>query len=227
MGRSILDLLFPRFCLGCGYLGTYVCAHCEMGMKKINTPICFYCKKPSLLGLTHPRCRQQKGIDGFLSHYLYNGLFKKILQESKYKGAYSVLQSLLEFPKPNLSHILNKWNDIYSPYVISVPLHPKRIRERGFNQSDIIAKKYFNSNMLAQTHFLQRTINTDHLANIGNKNKRKQHIRDAFVCDKKYIPKHIILVDDVITSGATIIECSKVLKERGAQTVLAFSLAEG
>jgi len=227
METPILELLFPRFCVGCGYVGTYVCPSCESKMKKIQTPCCFYCGKPSFLGLTHPNCRRREGIDGHLSLYLYDGIFKKALQESKYKGAYAVFATLLAFPQQNIFQYLDEWNSLFNPSIISVPLHPQRVRERGFNQSDIIVEQYFNNKRFLKASLLKRTINTDHLANIGDKNKRKQHIRSAFTFVGKNVPRAVLLVDDVMTSGSTVLECSKTLKKSGVQIVLAFSLAKG
>lgn len=225
MKTPLLELLFPRFCVGCGYVGTYICSSCELKMKRVKKTHCFYCDKSSLFGLTHPQCKHKNGIDAHLSLYLYGGLFKKLLQESKYKGAHVVLSTLLAFPQENILYNLNKWIGLFKPLIVSIPLHPQRIKERGFNQSEIIAKKYFSG--FIGTRIIDRTINTDHLANIGNKNKRRNHIRRAFTFIGNTIPKAVLLVDDVITSGSTMLECSKILKENGIQTVLAFSLAKG
>jgi len=110
---------------------------------------------------------------------------------------------------------------------MSVPLHAQRIKERGFNQSDIITDIYSGMVGIPTGVFLERVINTDHLAAIGDKNKRKLHIHGAFKYRGVSPPSAVLLVDDVITSGSTILECSRTLKENGVQTVLAFSLAKG
>ncbi|MFH0773534.1 MAG: double zinc ribbon domain-containing protein [bacterium] len=227
MKTAVIELLFPRFCLGCGYVGEYICGGCEKGMKKIKKTACFYCGRPSLFGLTHPRCKKTKGIDGHLSLYTYDGLFKKLLQETKYKGAHLIMNTLLSFPQQPLFHDLNKWNNLFDPLVVSVPLHPQRIRERGFNQVDIITKHYFSDSHFLKGTILKRTVNTEHLANMKSKNKRKKHIHDAFKFTADTVPEAVLLVDDVITTGSTILECAKIVKESGVQIVLAFSLAKG
>ena len=227
MRDEFLDLFFPRFCLGCGYIGTYLCPSCQSKMKKIKKAHCFYCEKPSLFGLTHPGCKQQKGIDGYLSLYLYEGLFKKLLHESKYKGAYEVLHGLLKFFQNRLFQDLNKWSSLFQPKIVAIPLHPQRVRERGFNQSEIITSHYFTHLNFTSAELLKRTINTTHLANIEDKNIRKKIIRGAFTFIENSFPDAVLLVDDVVTSGSTILECSKTLKDNGVQTVLAFSLAKG
>lgn len=227
MGSPVFESLFPRFCIGCGYVGTYICPICEERMKKIKKPVCFYCNRPSILGLTHPRCHQENGVDGHLSLYLYDGLFKRLLLESKYKGAYLILMSLLSFSQPYLLLNLQKWSHLFNPTMMSVPLHIRRIRERGFNQSDFIVKTYSKYAGIATGTFLERVVNTGHLATIISKNKRKHHIQGAFKYIGGHPPQTALLVDDVITSGSTVLECSRTLKENGVRTVLTFSLAKG
>jgi competence protein ComFC len=225
MGNSLLEILFPRFCIGCGYVGTYVCQTCESKMKRIKRSGCFYCEKPSPFGLTHPGCKRKNGIDGYISLYLYNGIFKKILQESKYKGARLVLETLLSFPQNTLQQDIKKWNYLYKPVFTYVPLHRQRERERGFNQSEIIINMLFPQ--YEKKILLKRINNTAHLAHINDKNERKKHIKGAFSYINSAHPETAVVVDDVITSGATLLECVKEMKENGVQTVLAFSLAKG
>lgn len=227
MESPLLDLFFPRFCLGCGYVGSYVCPSCEAKIKRVNETRCFYCGRPSLLGFTHPGCWRKRGVDGYLSLYTYGGLFKKLLQTSKYKGSHLVFKSLLAYPQHALLQTLLQWNNLFGVAIVCVPLHPQRMRERGFNQSDLIADRYFNNPCFVKKNLLKRVINTEHLANLKNERERKRHIRGAFAFIGEKAPSAALLVDDVITSGSTILECSKVLKENGVQTVLAFSLAKG
>lgn len=226
MGNFIMELLFPRFCVGCGYLGTYVCPLCETKLERVKKNRCYYCDKASPFGLTHPGCKKKDGIDGHLSLYLYTGLFKKILHESKYKGAYHILTTLLSFNKLHIWREILMWKQLFSPLVVSVPLHPNRLKQRGFNQSEIIAEKYTTMG-LNKGNCLLRVDDTPHLANIKNKNTRKHQIRGAFKFEGEHVPPAVLLVDDVVTSGATLLECAKTLKQKGVQTVLTISLAKG
>ncbi len=196
-------------------------------MRVERSPVCFYCEKPSLLGLTHPRCKRNRGIDGFLSLYLYDGLFKKLLLAAKYKGSYKILETLLMYSVKKAAVKIGKWSELFKASVISVPLHPKRIKERGFNQSDYIADMCTQGGKLKRDINLVRMINTPHLAPIIDKQERKKKIKNAFQYKGTNPPNTVILVDDVITSGSTILECAKALKEKGVRTVLAFSLAKG
>lgn len=222
-----MELFFPRFCVGCGYLGTYVCNSCETALERVKKNSCYYCDKASPFGLTHAGCKKKDGIDGHLSLYLYTGLFKKILHESKYKGAHQVLTTLLSFNELYKQREILIWKQLFSPLVVSVPLHTNRLKQRGFNQSEIIAEKYITTGGFHKGDCLLRVGNTPHLANITDKNVRKHQIKGAFKFTGEYIPRSVMLVDDVITSGATLLECAKTLKQKGVQTVLTISLAKG
>lgn len=226
MKSFIMELFFPRFCVGCGYLGTYVCHSCETALERVKKNSCYYCDKASPFGLTHPGCKKKDGIDGHLSLYLYTGLFKKILHESKYKGAHQVLTTLLSLNELCKQREILIWKQLFSPLVVSVPLHTNRLKQRGFNQSEIIAEKFTSAGFTIGSCLL-RVGDTPHLANIKNKNTRKHQIRSAFKFKGEYIPRSVVLVDDVITSGATLLECAKTLKQKGVQTVLTISLAKG
>lgn len=226
MENLIVELLFPRFCIGCGYLGTYICGSCEEKMEKVKRNTCYYCEKPSLFGLTHPGCERKNGIDGNLSIYLYSGLFKIALHESKYKGAFNILKTLLSLCEQQKWREILMWKQLFNPLIMSVPLHINRLKQRGFNQSEIIAKRYELANNLVRSDYLSRVKDTLHLARIADKNIRKQQIKGAFEFVGDHIPHSIILVDDVITSGATILECAKTLKQKGVQIVLTISLAK-
>ena len=225
MRSQLLEVLFPRSCLGCGFLGLYICPRCEAAMKRVKKNQCFYCKKPSLFGLTHPGCKKKNGIDGYFALYHYHGLFTKIIQEAKYHHAFLVLKELLSFQQRQPPSTVSRWMSFFSPTIISVPLHPQREKERGFNQSDIICKQYFPQG--EDIPLLKRVINTPHLANLANGEARKKHIHKAFVCTQTTPPPAVLLVDDVSTSGATFSECGCTLKKAGVQVVLAFSLAQG
>ncbi len=227
MDSTLIELLFPRFCMGCGYLGTYVCGSCEEKMGKVKKTTCYYCEKLSPFGLTHPGCTRKNGIDGHISTYLYTGLFKKLLHESKYKGAYNILKTLLSLCGQHKWREILAWERLFSPLVVSVPLHPNRLKQRGFNQSEIIAEKYITTTGLDKGRCLVRVGDTPHLANITDKNVRKHQIKGAFKFNGEHIPRSVVLVDDVITSGATLLECTKTLKLKGVQTVLTISLAKG
>jgi ComF family protein len=111
--------------------------------------------------------------------------------------------------------------------VIPVPLHPKRLRERGFNQSLVLSRQVSNRfNIPLDFLTLRRTVHTEAQVKLSGR-KRRTNVRGAFeVTDKDRIKGHrIVLIDDVYTTGSTVTECSKVLMRNGAHEVAVLTLA--
>jgi len=225
--RGLLHPFFSPFCVGCGYVGLYICPSCEKKLKTTKSPRCFYCRKKSLLGLTHPQCKKKYGVDGFVSTYEYNALFKRIIHTVKYAGAYKVLEDLFRIPTPSIIEVFVRWNRL-APFVIQpVPLHAQKEKKRGFNQSDHISR--FCSYVTKQKilSLLQRQKDTVSQASLKDVNKRRSNMSGAFLVSQTNLPKNVLLVDDVVTTGSTVKECTKTLKMGGVQTVFVMSLAQG
>ncbi len=115
--------------------------------------------------------------------------------------------------------------DVFVP----VPLHPSRRRERGFNQSELLARDLsvnMNQGNLVHPNALARTRPTQQQAHL-NASERKANVRDAFTAEAKLVHgvRRIIIVDDVLTTGATLCECADALIRGGAQDAVALTLA--
>jgi len=224
---TIFDLLFPRRCFGCGYLGSYICPKCIKKLSLIDVQGCFYCKKKGLYGLTHPSCKRNNGIDGQITLFHYNNTLKKIIKGIKYSfiiaanrdlhyliGRHGGESTLFYKKKPRL-------------YIQPIPLSPEKEKNRGFNQADLIASSL--SVLLEKPKLsLLGKKKTIPQAQLGDKRKRQNNIRGAFFAKKSLrFPKEILLVDDVITTGSTIREATKALKQNGVEKVYVFSVAKG
>lgn len=223
---DLLGFLFPSFCLGCGALGSYICPACKKELKRKKEDTCLYCGKKSALGLTHIKCKKRGGLDGWTSMYKYDPSFKRVLVAAKYKKARLVLEELLK--QDNLLQYKNilRWRTLFSPIITPVPLHPQRLDERGFNQSSTIAKHIASRVGMPYEELLSREKNTPHLAQMNDSFKRKSTIKGAFRFVGKRVPESILLVDDVLTTGATMGESVRTLKKAGVKNVLGFSLAK-
>ncbi len=227
---GLIDFLFPRFCLGCSRPGAYICRRC---FKKLKTPkktYCLYCKKQSYLGLTHPGCLQKLYVDGALSLFSYYGLMIKIIKNVKYRLATAVFEELLNGIGPEYLDKLFAAKKLFLGATIqSTPLTKSKLKSRGFNQADMVAK-FFNRILgLEIGNYLVRVKEVLPQANLASSLQRHRNIRDSFKIrpGAKVKNKKIVLVDDVITSGATVKEAARVLKKGGAAKVYVLSLAQG
>lgn len=226
----LADLLFPKFCLGCGFLGAYICSNCQKKLNPIQKDSCLYCGKASLYGLTHPACRRDHGIDGYLSIFYYNNLLKSIIKSIKYRLATAVWKELCLVVEPDLLIKIKDYKKFINGqfYLVPIPLHPKRFRIRGFNQAKIIAQ-FFNRFLHEPTgEFLLRIKDTPSQAQLQNNKDRYVNMQGAFAVLPNVVEdKDIVLVDDVVTTGSTLKEAARVLKREGARRVFALTLAKG
>lgn len=225
---SILDVIFPKFCLGCGFLGQYLCQNCQKKLKYLNKDTCLYCEKNSYFGLTHPKCLKKNRLDGSLSLFYYNEFFKKIVKNIKYRLALDVWEELKKIIPPDRTEKINLFKKLKKDFFIQpIPLHKERLKERGFNQAQLIAD-YFNHYLnLPTIDALVRKKSTVSQAQTKTKQLRYGNLMGAFVVKTPVKNKNIILIDDVITSGATVKEATRALKKAGAQQVFCLTLAKG
>ena len=222
----ILDLLFPKFCVSCRKEGSFLCEPCTKSFVFL-APSCFVCKKRDLSGKTCPECLTKTRIRKFFAPFLYkNDVIRNAIHLYKYEGAKEFgdifggfIAEMLDFyefgPRQNM---------IFVP----IPLHRSRERERGFNQSEIIAEFLARRFGVALgTHALCRIKNTFPQIEMADDDRRRNNIANAFkvVIPEAIRKKTVILVDDVSTSGATLEETARVLKEAEAKSVWAAVIA--
>lgn len=224
----LFDILFPKKCVGCGKMGKYVCSECEVGLWE-EEQICPTCQRASRYGLKHKYCHEPHSLDGLICLWAYDGVAQKIIKKAKYKHHFDFLSALLVhsswfIARPEFNYF-QKFLET-KPVVVPVPLHPKRSRERGFNQAEMIAKSFALRHSLAyDSHSLQRVKDTGHQTGRG-RDERLGAVKDAFqLKTKDQLPKEILLVDDVWTTGATMNECCKTLKKAGVKKVWGLVLA--
>jgi ComF family protein len=122
------------------------------------------------------------------------------------------------------------FSNFNNPILIPIPMHPKNLKERGYNQSELIVKDIekikTNKNFSFCYNALQKIKETPHQSKLKNKNERLKNLKDCFFADEKLVKnKNIILIDDVITTGTTMSEATKALKKVGAKKVIGFSIA--
>jgi len=132
-----VDSFFPSRCLGCGKVGGFLCPECLGKLPRLLSPICPNCGRPQASGIVCPDCRQrQTEIDGIRSLFRFDAVIRKAIHQLKYRNLKSISSCLPEL----LADYLGS-NPLPGEVLVCVPLHPRRLRERGYNQSSLLAKE--------------------------------------------------------------------------------------
>jgi len=222
----LLDILFPKFCVGCGKEGKYICERCNIFTSEVE-PIYFQ--------------QEKYGLDSLISIWEYEGLMKKAIHQIKYQGVTDIIKELMKTVEiegmesgPGLASI-----------VAYVPMYKKREKKRGFNQAKIIAQELAKKTSAqggCQVVSLLKKIKDTQPQMELNQEERLKNIKGCFELSLKEVrpPESlnadfgevgplknlsVLLVDDVYTTGATMRECAKVLKRAGVKKVSGFVLA--
>lgn len=228
----LTDFFFPKFCLGCGRVGVYICLICRGKLAYLDRDSCFYCGKMSLFGLTHPGCQRKNGVDGSMAIFYYNNFLKKIIKNIKYRLVGGVWKELVLTIKPEQLLKINfykKRPQNNNLFLQPIPLHPKRLRERGFNQATLITRFFQQFLALPTVEILQRIKETKPQAQISTQKNRRFNLKKAFsVNNRGAVVNHdFVLVDDLLTSGQTVESATSALKKAGAHRVFVLTLAKG
>ena len=231
----LIDLLFPKFCLGCGYIGVYLCQSCQNKLKPIKSDACLYCKKASSFGLTHYNCIKKLNVDGVLAIYYYNPILKKIIKSIKYRLVVQVWQEFYKIIGPQVITKLGFYKSLSPDFVIQpIPLSKIKYNERGFNQASLISTFFQQFLHFPIVDLLIRKKEMSSQAQIKNKKERYLNVKGTFSINPNcrdakscVSTKNIILIDDVVTSGSTVKEVARVLKDAGAKKIYVLALAKG
>ena len=239
---DLLDLVFPKRCVSCGAFGKYICNGCFSKIEFVEKPICPICQRQAIGGKTHPKCAGKFRLDGLAVACKYKGPIKFAIRKVKYKWVYDIETVLVDL----LASQIWKFDLPQNSALVPVPLHPKRKNWRGFNQAEILAKTMAKKFGVKYSDLLARIIETKTQVGL-TRDERKENVKGAFSLRPFRHPepirsethgrrlnsgsrirdKNIILVDDVYTSGATMMEAAKVLKRAGAKSVWAMAVAFG
>jgi len=225
---GILDFIFPKYCVNCRKIGAYICANCFSFISFDVEMICLACNRASIDGLTHPGCIDKYIIDGAFAGISYKGIVKKLIYNFKYKPFLSDLKnSLVDLFYESI--IQNEiFQKIYPsrPALVPIPLHKKRLRSRGYNHAKLLAEGLSKKLDLRLIETLERTRETKSQFGLNLKD-RKENLKDAFILNTKYkiLNTNVFLVDDILTTGSTLLEAANVLKRNGVKKVWGLALA--
>jgi len=223
----LLDIFFPRKCVGCGSEGACLCYECAGKIEKIQTPTCPECGRINKFGEFCKNCKKRLdlSLDGLIVAAIYDkGPTKEMIHELKYGGLTELAPMLGELIVERISNHLPPGHLV----VVPVPLHKKREGKRGFNQSELIARYLSEPLGFSGSLALERVKNTDPQVSLSGEKRRKNLIGAFRVVDPEMVlDSTILLIDDVATTLSTLNECAKVLKGAGAKKVWGAVVARG
>ncbi|MBI4062619.1 ComF family protein [Candidatus Gottesmanbacteria bacterium] len=189
----------------------------------ITEGVCPICERPALDGRTHPRCQTQYSLDGLTSFFRYDGVVREAIKAVKYRLTSDIASEFVGLIPDSSSHNLIQKGSVF--FLIPVPLHISRFRERGFNQAEVLGMHFcrrFKIPMI--TDVLVRKKRTVPQVEMKDREKRLKNMAHVFAVNKAS-PKHVILFDDVFTTGATMRSAGSVLKRAGVRWVWAVTMA--
>lgn len=219
-----LDILFPRFCAGCKKEGLFLCESCRLGVIP-GTSVCFVCEKRSPEGLICDPERPKTRIRRFVAPFTYaNPVIRELIHLLKYGGAKEIADDLGEWVASAI-----RFSSTQIPkdtLLIPIPLHPSRLRERGFNQAELIARVIGKKlNVSVDTSLLKRIKHRKPQTEMKKREERVSNAAGIYKVAGTVLPQTLILIDDVSTTGATLEEAATMLKQAGAKQVWAFVVA--
>jgi len=222
--RIALDLLFPQWCVGCGRQGDYICRSCRQSLLPITPPVCPRCGRPQPISGLCPGCASRPAeIDGIRSPFIFDGVMRQAIHELKYRNLRA-----LAAPLAGLLHDYLIDNPVPGEVLVPVPLHRRRWRERGYNQSGLLSRELGRlTGLLVVDDCLVRQKQAPPQARTASVSERQSNVVGAFACcDGRLRDKQVLLLDDVATSGATLDACAGALKSAGAASVWGLVMAE-
>jgi ComF family protein len=219
--RFVLDWIFPRRCLSCReFSQSILCDRCHLAFPFVTRAVCPLCASPlgeeevsHLCGqcLVEPPPYQGLTVVGF-----YEGILHKLVERMKYHHEERVAEELGVWLAERLAK-----KGVEADRVVPIPLHPRRLRERGFNQSVVIARQISRRLgiplELSQLRKIRETQPQTGLKAV----ERRDNVRGVFDLKEKgrLKKKRVLLIDDVLTTGATVRSCVSVLKKAGVDHV--------
>lgn len=232
-----MDILFPISCLSCGQDDFWLCPECLKKIAILNFQVCPRCERMIIpQGKLCPNCKKQIKLEPFYldalitaTSYNENNL-SKIIHIFKYNFIQDLSSPLGDILTQGILR-----SDLPLPdFIIPVPLHSRRLRWRGFNQAELLAKEISQRltpgfDLPVLNKLLLRKKYASPQMKIRKYSERKINIQNSFSADPKFTEiiknKRILLIDDIATTASTLSECAKVLRSSGAKKVFAAVIA--
>ena len=231
--RTVIELFYPSNCVGCGLplsAGQQLCGACRNSLIRIIPPFCRICSRPFegvfSAAFQCPSCAgRDMGFECAVAAYRAGGLLRDLIHRFKYSGHYYLRNLLAEL-------LLEAFGDdrlkVSIDLIVPVPLHSTRHRERGYNQSEALAEIVSKKSGIPMIRALKRRIPTQTQTQF-DRQQRMRNLRNAFVVRENsgVHGKSLLLLDDILTTGSTLAECALVLRNAGAGSIRAVTVARG
>lgn len=224
--RAVETLLLPPICAGCGRRGAWFCESCEAAVTRVEVPRCARCDAPTAVPVRSCRgCAWwPAALRAVRAPYLYEGPVRSAVHRVKYRGEHARARDLGQRLAAFAAVSLADWAERAS-LVAPIPLHRSRRRQRGFNQSEVLGRAVADVFGLPLETGLVRVRATPRQVGLG-RSERLNNVRGAFSWSGPRLDdRFVIVVDDVVTTGATLAEAAQALTMAGAAGVLGLALA--
>ena len=206
VGRAALDLLFPPRCFGCGVEGVFVCRQCatEMPTVPLRAPL-----------------GPGSALDGVLAPFEMSGAAREAVHRLKYRGLRALASPMARLLADRLDDAVPR-ADVLMP----VPLHPRRFRERGYNQAELLAGELGRMlDVPVDRAGLVRVRRGAAQATSASEAERRANVAGAFEARGGSVGRTVVVVDDVTTTGATLEACAAALRQGGVGAVWGVAFA--
>lgn len=217
-----LDMLFPPRCVTCGRGGSFLCDACLAGATPVPEPQCNLCGQPIVGGALCVRCAESPVAgSGLRSAFVYAGPVQAAVRALKYHNMRVMAPPL----GAAMARHLATWG-IRPDIIVPVPLHPRRLRERGYNQAELLARAVGRETGIpVRPAALDRLRDTSAQARTSSADERRRNVAGAFAAQETVGGVRALLVDDVCTTGATLSACAEALLAAGAAQVWGLTVA--
>lgn len=228
LSGAVTDLLFPPRCVACQAWGAPFCDGCAQQVEPVPRPRCHHCGRPQRKSIrTCVQCQQvsESALTLTRSAALHTHPLREAIHAFKYENrpelAPLLARYLVTVFRSDLRAHLSQPIDL----VVPVPLHEQRLRERGYNQAELLASALARAEHLALGGDCLLRIRSTATQVGMTASQRQQNVAYAFRATDYVQGRTVLLIDDVCTTGSTLRSCASALAEAGARTVYALSLA--
>ena len=224
-----LDLVFPPRCVSCDRFGAFICENCldeGTGADPPRCPICWMPSREAAGGPTpRPTCVRCRAVrPSFIaarSVFVYAAAARDAVHALKFRGLSAIAPTMAGL----MAERLVKWSPPVD-CIVPVPLAAGRRRERGYNQSELLAKELSRLTAIpVDQRALVRPDSASPQYRLADREERRRNVSAAFRAGRRVPQGNVLLVDDVMTTGATLDACARVLLEAGAGPVFALTFA--